>query len=76
MTERTTYAVHAVPDGRWYSITIDDLPPGMVGVTQSPTDEGVEGVESMTREVIALLLQVDGDSFDLDIEIKEGESNG
>lgn len=71
MTDRKTYQVTAERDGRWYAIQIDGLPPNMCGVSQSPADEGMEGVESMAREVVSLLLDVPEGSFDL--EVREGD---
>ncbi len=77
MEKRTAYTVKAEPspEGRWYNIVISGLPPHMAGVTQSLIEEGQGGVEAMAREVVALLLEVDEDSFDLDIEMEtEGEN--
>jgi hypothetical protein len=74
MTERRTYHATAVKEGRWWAIEIHDLPPHLVGVTQSAVDEGWKEAEAMTKEVIALLLNVDEDSFD--VELEEGDSNG
>lgn len=62
MTERITYHAVAVRDGNWYAIAVHGLPPHLIGVTQA---RGLEEGESMTRECIALLLDVDKDSFDV-----------
>lgn len=62
MTTRPTYHATARPDGTWYAITIHDLPPHLIGTTQA---RGLDEAESMTRECIALLLDVPEDSFDL-----------
>lgn len=72
-TNRSKFKVTARPESKWYAIGIEGLPPNMAGATQSEITDGREGVESMAREVIALLLEVDEKSFDLDITI-EGES--
>jgi hypothetical protein len=72
MTDRPMYHATAKQDGRWWAIDIHDLPPHLVGVTQSAVDEGWEEAESMTREVIALLLDVEEDSFDVNLT-KEGD---
>lgn len=72
-TKRKRFTVTARPENRWYAIEIEGLPPNMAGATQSNLNEGRAGVESMAREVVALLLEVDEKSFDLDITI-EGDS--
>lgn len=75
MTERKTYHATATKDGRWWAIEIHDLPEHLVGVTQSAVDQGWEEAEAMTREVIALLLRVSEESFDVELKEKEeGES--
>lgn len=68
MTERPAYHATATKDGDWYAVEIHNLPPGMVGVTQG---RDLNDAESMARECIALLLDVDEDSFDL--TLSEGE---
>lgn len=67
MPERTTYQATATPEGKWWAIRIDGLPDGLIGVTQALVKDGWSEVEEMTREVIALLLDVAEDSFDIEI---------
>lgn len=67
MVERHTYRATAVRDGKWYAITIHDLPPHLIGVTQAC---GLDEAESMARECIALLLEVPEDSFDLILTVE------
>lgn len=75
MTERKTYHAVAKKSGRWWEIAILDLPEHYVGVTQSAVDQGWEEAKSMTREVIALLLDAEEDSFDVELTEKtEGDN--
>lgn len=67
MTGRKVYPVRAVPEGKFWVVRIDGLPPGMTGVTQALSEDGPDGIETMARECIALQLEVDEDSFDLEI---------
>lgn len=69
MSERKTYTVTATPEGKWWVINIDGLPAGLTGVTQA---ESEGEIEEMARECIALLLDVDPQSFDVVIS-KESE---
>ena len=69
MSERRTYKVTATPEGKWWVISIEGLPEGLVGVTQA---ESEGEIEEMARECIALLLDVDAASFDVKID-KESE---
>lgn len=71
MTERPTYHATATRDGEWYAVKIHDLPPGLAGATQG---RDLDDAESMAREAIALLLEVDEDSFDLVLIESGGES--
>lgn len=71
MTERKTYHATAVRDGRWWSIEVHGLPSHLVGVTQSAIDKGWGKAEATVREVIALLLDVEEDSFDVELRDKE-----
>lgn len=74
MSERMTYRVTAVPEGeKFWAILIDGLPPKTGGATQALREKGEQDIEDMARNAIALLLEVDEDSFDLEIEIKESE---
>lgn len=76
MSERMTYRVTAVPEGeKFWAVCIDGLPPKMVGATQALREKGEQDIEDMARDAIALLLEVDEDSFDLEIEIKESEGD-
>jgi hypothetical protein len=71
--QRKTYKVTAVPEGeKFWVVTIDGLPDGQPNVTQARIDSGEHDIEVMARDFIALLLQVDEKSFDLNIEIIKG----
>lgn len=70
MTERTTYDVTATWDGKWWAITIRNLPPQYVGATQAATEDEIEPT---VRECIGLLLEVPEDSFHLDITLIDKE---
>lgn len=74
MNERMPYRVTAVPEGEkfWY-VTISGLPPSILGVTQALREKGEQDIEYMARDLVALALEVDEDSFDLEIEIKKSE---
>lgn len=62
MTTRPTYHATVVRDGDWFAITVHGLPPHLIGVTQA---RGLHEGEAMARECIALLLDIDEDSFDM-----------
>jgi hypothetical protein len=58
-----TYEVVAMPDGAWWSIEVTKgLPKGRVVFTQA---RRVNDIDAMTRDAIALLLQVPPGSFEL-----------
>jgi hypothetical protein len=70
VSDRPIYKVVADRDGRWWTVTVPDLP----GVhTQART---VEGVDAMAREAIAMMFSpttgadVAEDDFDLDVEVR------
>ena len=65
MTERGTFKVRAVPEGKFWVIYLDGLPPGCGSVTQALEENGPDGIEAMARDAIALLLEIDENSFDL-----------
>jgi len=67
MAERKTYHATATKDGKWWAIQIDGLPPHLVGVTQAFVEDGWDEAITMTRDCIALLLDVDPESFDVEL---------
>lgn len=73
MTDKPKYHATATPEGKFWVIKIDGLPDNLTGVTQAMSDLDIE---EMTRDCIALLLDVDPGSFDVEIEMKEGDSDG
>lgn len=77
MTERKTYHVVATPEGeKFWVVRILDLPEGMFSYTQALRANGKGDIWDMAKDFIALSLEVDENSFDLEVEIKEGESYG
>ncbi|AQA13018.1 type II toxin-antitoxin system HicB family antitoxin [Streptomyces malaysiensis] len=58
----TEYSATARYDGKWWSVSFDDLPEGYGGATQGRT---WAEAERMAREAVALLLDVEKDSFEL-----------
>lgn len=60
---RQHYRVRAERSGRWWAIEVPGVPNA---VSQA---RRIDQLEDMAREVVALLLEVDPDSFDLDIEL-------
>ncbi|GGT00383.1 MULTISPECIES: type II toxin-antitoxin system HicB family antitoxin [Streptomyces] len=58
----TEYRATARHDGKWWSVSFDNLPKGYGGATQGRT---WAEAERMAREAVALLLDVDEDSFEL-----------
>lgn len=60
MTERITYRATATRDGRWWYIQIPDL-------ETSGQARSVGRVEEAARDVIAVWLDVDPESFDIDL---------
>jgi predicted RNase H-like HicB family nuclease len=56
------YLVRAVRSGRWWAIDVPELP-GVLSQARR-----LDQVESMAREVIALMLNVPEDSFDVSVE--------
>jgi predicted RNase H-like HicB family nuclease len=59
---RPTYKVTAVRSGRWWAIEVPELR----GVSSQA--RRLDQVKSMAREVIALMLNVPEDSFDITVE--------
>ena len=59
----TTYQVTATRDGDWWSLVADDVE-GREVASQSRRLDQADGA---IREAIALVLDVDGDAFDVDI---------
>lgn len=62
MSDRPTYITRAERDGDWWMITIDNVP-GAFSQTRR-----LDQIEEWARDAIALVLDVDPDSFDLEIE--------
>jgi DNA-directed RNA polymerase specialized sigma24 family protein len=61
----TVYEVLAVPDGRWWSIEVTrGLAKDQAVFTQA---RRINDIDAVTRDAIALLLQVPADSFELAI---------
>ncbi|AWI29052.1 type II toxin-antitoxin system HicB family antitoxin [Streptomyces sp. ICN441] len=58
----TTYHATAGHDGKWWTVSLHDLPEGYGGATQGRT---WREAERMAREAIALLLDVESDSFEV-----------
>lgn len=72
MTERPSYNVLATPEGeKFWVVRIFGLPEGKTGVTQALREKGAEDIEAMARECIALQLEVDENSFDLNIVVQK-----
>lgn len=65
---KPTYHATAERSEKWWAISVHDLPEGLTGVTQGKTREEAE---LMARDVIACLLDVPEDSFDVELEFKE-----
>lgn len=57
-----TYNATAAYDGRYWSVTFDDLPKGYGGATQGRT---WKEAHRMATDAVALLLDVEADSFNL-----------
>lgn len=57
----STYHAKVERDGRFWLVTVSD-----VGVTQA---RHLREVESMARDLVAVMLEVDADSFDLEVEL-------
>jgi hypothetical protein len=57
---RVTFGVHVVRDGKWWMISIPDI----LGLTQA---RNPGEVELMAREYISLTLDVEMDSFDIEL---------
>ncbi|WP_284578335.1 hypothetical protein [Streptomyces sp. 2P-4] len=58
----TVYRATARHDGKWWSVSFDNLPKGYGGATQGRT---WAEAERMAREAVAVLLDIDEDSFEL-----------
>ena len=56
------YVVRAIRSGRWWAIDVPELPAVFSQARR------LDQVESMAREVIALMLNVPEDSFDITVE--------
>jgi hypothetical protein len=63
MARRKRYTVNAVRDGSWWGIEVD----GVDGAFSQA--RRIDQVEAMAREVVSLLLDVEPDSFDLDVRV-------
>ena len=70
MTDRSTYYATVTPSGEWYAVEIQDSSAKMIGATQG---RDLDDAKAMAREAIALLLDVDEDSFDL--VLTEGDAS-
>lgn len=71
---RKTYLVTATPEGeKFWVVRIGNLPEGSPNTTQALRERGERDIEEMARDFIALLLEVDEDSFDLQIVV-EGDA--
>lgn len=60
---RKRYTAHAERAGAWWAIEVDGV---RNAVSQA---RRLEQVEAMAREVVALLLDVGPDTFDIDVEV-------
>ncbi|MCI0383462.1 type II toxin-antitoxin system HicB family antitoxin [Streptomyces sp. CNQ085] len=60
MTETSTYHATATQDGAYWVVTVNDLPEGLVGITQGRT---WNEARKMAVDVVAMLLEVPDDSF-------------
>lgn len=57
-----TYTVRATRSGDWWAIDVEEIP----GIfTQS---KRLDGVEEMARDAIAITLDVEPDSFEIDVQ--------
>ncbi len=63
MTNRTTYAVHARRDGRWWFVEVPEL--DTVGQAKNASE-----IEEVAREVIGLWLDVEPHTFNIDLEVE------
>jgi len=59
--DRTLYTARAQRDGNWWAISVAGLPGALTQVRR------LDQAEAMTREVIALVLDVPEDSFDVQV---------
>ena len=59
--DRTLYTARAQRDGNWWTISVAGLPGALTQVRR------LDQAEAMTREVIALVLDVPEDSFDVQV---------
>ncbi|MEE1941685.1 type II toxin-antitoxin system HicB family antitoxin [Streptomyces sp. TRM 70361] len=60
VAETSTYHATATQDGAHWVVTVNDLPKGLVGVTQGRT---WSEARKMAVDVVAMLLEVPDDSF-------------
>jgi hypothetical protein len=61
---KKTYKALARRDGRWWAVEIQGLPPNYLGVTRGRT---WAEAEEMTRDAIAMLLDIPANSFDVEL---------
>lgn len=74
--KRKTYNVLAVPEGeKFWVVRIYGLPEGLLNTTQALQERGERDIEEMARDFISLMLEVDQDSFDLNI-VKQNPDPG
>lgn len=64
MKPRRRYRVQVERDGRWWLVTVLDLPRARTQARR------LDRVESTARDLISLLLQVPSDSFDLETDVR------
>lgn len=65
--EHMVYRALATQEGAFWVIRIHGLPDGLLSTTQALSDCGPDGIEAMTRDFIACLLDVEPDSFGLTV---------
>ncbi len=62
MSEHPTYRAHAVRSGRWWAVDIREVPGAFTQARR------LDQVETMARDMLALLLQSPPDSFDVAVD--------
>ena len=60
MSERETFELVAFQDGNWWMVFVPEL-------IQSTQSETTEEIEAMGRDLIATVLDVEPDSFDVEV---------
>lgn len=65
---KQTFHATATWDGKWWAVQIGGLPEGMVGVTQG---RDKDDAKSMAKEAVALLLNVDESTIEIDMTFAE-----